>query len=168
MYLIPDSTFMSRFSIYAPVVLRSNVPSFGRLGPTWRNGVDNVIKGFKYNYLLNTPSLLFHGRVAIRKPWCEKLSIIIKIIIWRDIYLERGFFLSHTFFRKPGGANAWNSLQAISLERSPRCPWSAACPSFDSRFSAFCLNLTVWFSSRGLPPVTHLLYPTALMRCPVY
>ena len=31
------------------------------------------------------------------------------------------------------------------------------------RFSALCLNLTTWFSSRGLLPVTHLLYPSALI-----
>ena len=31
------------------------------------------------------------------------------------------------------------------------------------RFSALCLNLTAWFSSRGLLPVTHLLYPSALI-----
>ena len=37
-------------------------------------------------------------------------------------------------------------------------------------FSALSLNLTAWFSSRDLLPVTHLLYPTALMSChiPVY
>ena len=31
------------------------------------------------------------------------------------------------------------------------------------RFSALCLNLTTWFSSRGLLPVTYLLYPSALI-----
>ena len=31
------------------------------------------------------------------------------------------------------------------------------------RFSAVCPNLTTWFSSRGLLPVTHLLYPSALI-----
>ena len=31
------------------------------------------------------------------------------------------------------------------------------------RFSALSLNLTAWFSSRGLLPVTHLLYPSALI-----
>ena len=30
-------------------------------------------------------------------------------------------------------------------------------------FSALCLNLTAWFSSCGLLPVTHLLYPTTLI-----
>ena len=28
---------------------------------------------------------------------------------------------------------------------------------------SLCLNLTVWFSSRGVLPVTHLLYPTTQM-----
>ena len=31
------------------------------------------------------------------------------------------------------------------------------------RFSALCLNLTAWFSSRRLLPVTYLLYPSALI-----
>ena len=31
------------------------------------------------------------------------------------------------------------------------------------RFSALCLNLTMWFSSHNLLLVTHLLYPTALI-----
>ena len=30
-------------------------------------------------------------------------------------------------------------------------------------FSALCLNLTTWFLSRGLLPVTHLWYPSALI-----
>ena len=34
------------------------------------------------------------------------------------------------------------------------------------RFSALSLNLTSWFSSRGLLPVTHLLYPCALAVLP--
>ena len=33
------------------------------------------------------------------------------------------------------------------------------------RFSALCPNLTAWFSSHGLLPVTHLLYPSALTWC---
>ena len=33
-------------------------------------------------------------------------------------------------------------------------------------FSALCLNLTAWFSSRGLLPITHLLYPSALIVLP--
>ena len=31
------------------------------------------------------------------------------------------------------------------------------------RFFALCLNRTAWFSSRDLPPVTHLLYPSTLI-----
>ena len=40
--------------------------------------------------------------------------------------------------------------------------WSAVCPSLN-RDSLYCLNLTVWLSSRGLLPVRHLLYPSALI-----
>ena len=39
-----------------------------------------------------------------------------------------------------------------------------SCESFSRLwFSALCLNLTAWFSSRGLLPVTHPLYPIALI-----
>ena len=34
------------------------------------------------------------------------------------------------------------------------------------RFFVLCPNLTAWFSSRGLLPVTHLLYPTASIALP--
>ena len=34
------------------------------------------------------------------------------------------------------------------------------------QFFPLCLNLTAWFSSRGLLPVTHLLYPSALIALP--
>ena len=35
-----------------------------------------------------------------------------------------------------------------------------------SAFSTHCPNLTAWFPSRSLFPVTHLLYPTALIVLP--
>ena len=64
---------------------------------------------------------------------------------------------SHIYFQKPGGANACT-------------PWSSSetplvCYASLARlwFSALSLNLTAWFSSRDLLPVTHLLYPSALI-----
>ena len=59
-------------------------------------------------------------------------------------------------------------VPALAPPCKPRRLWSAASPSPDSRFSALCLNLPAWFSSRGLLSVTHLLDLTALTRCPVY
>ena len=42
------------------------------------------------------------------------------LLVWeidRETYTQRGnFFLSHMFFREPGGANAWTRLQAVSSE----------------------------------------------------
>ena len=81
------------------------------------------------------------------------------VVIWEidgETYTQRGdFFLSHTFFREPGGANNCIPLRAempmigcMSLTRLP--------------ILCLCLNLTTW-SSRSLLPVTHLLNPTALI-----
>ena len=75
--------------------------------------------------------------------------------------MEREDFFFPYFFREPGIANVCTLLQARQRQL-----WSATCPSLDSRFSALCLNLTVWFSSRVFLPVTHLLYPTALIVLP--
>ena len=58
----------------------------------------------------------------------------------------------HIFFRKLGGANA-----CTPLKTHQRRLCSAACPSLD------CPNLTAWFSSRGLLPVTHLFDLSALI-----
>ena len=60
---------------------------------------------------------------------------------WGDIYSERGLLLP------------------ISSSRSQRVPTCARL-----RFSALCLNLTAWFSSRCLLPVTHLCGSD----CPIY
>ena len=67
------------------------------------------------------------------------------------------FFLPHTFFQEPGGANACTSLQARQrrLDRL-RVPRSTAI------LSTLRPNVIAWFSSRDLLPVTHLLYPSAL------
>ena len=67
------------------------------------------------------------------------------------------FFLSHIFFREPGGCQCLRSL--ASRDASDRQPVSRSTPD-----SLHSLNLTAWLS-RGLLPVTHLLYPTALTRC---
>ena len=66
---------------------------------------------------------------------------------------------SHIFFLEPVGANACTPLQA--RQRRPdrlRLARSTA-------ILYLCLNLTTCFSSRGLLPVTHLLYRRALTCC---
>ena len=63
---------------------------------------------------------------------------------------------SHMFFQEPGGANACTPLQAET-------PLIGCVSLARRRFSVLCPNLTAWFSSRGLLPVTHLLYPSALV-----
>ena len=52
------------------------------------------------------------------------------------------------------------------LASSTETPLSGCVSLARLRFSALCLNMTAWFSSRGLLPVTHLLYPNALIVLP--
>ena len=49
------------------------------------------------------------------------------------------------------------------LASSPETPLISCVSLARQRFSALCLNLTAWFSPSGLLPVTHLLYPSALI-----
>ena len=78
--------------------------------------------------------------------WCERDE-------WRDIYSERGLLLP--------GASGCQRLH--SLASSSEMPLIGCMYLARLRFSVLCLNLTAWFSSRGLLPVTHLSYPTALI-----
>ena len=59
------------------------------------------------------------------------------------------------------GARACQCLHPLASSSEP--PLIGCVSLVRLRFSALCLNLTAWFSSRGLLPVTHLLYPTALI-----
>ena len=87
-----------------------------------------------------------------RKGWCF-------YGVWEmggETYILRKGTSSHIFFHEPAGANAWTLLQAETfligcVFRAPR--W----------FSVLCQKLTTWFSSCDLLPVTHLLYPSALI-----
>ena len=92
------------------------------------------------------------------------------VVSWEidgETYTQREDFFP---FLHPG---VWwcQHLQPLAsrLIRGLRCLWLAACLRLNSQFSALCLNLTARLS-HGLFPVTHLLYPTALIRChpPVY
>ena len=76
---------------------------------------------------------------------------------WRDYILRERTSSSHIFFREPGSANACTALQARQTRPDRlRVPRSTAILST-------LPNLTAWFSSRGLLPVTHLLYPSVLI-----
>ena len=70
---------------------------------------------------------------------------------WRDIYSERTS--SHIFFREQ------RVPKLASLCKLVRDDLIGYVSHARHRFSALCLNLTAWFSSRGLLPVTNLLYP---------
>ena len=67
---------------------------------------------------------------------------------WRDIYSKRGLLFPISSSRNQG-------LPTPARLRVPR-----------STVLCLCLNLTAWFSSRGLLPVTHLFYPSVLPECP--
>ena len=85
------------------------------------------------------------------------VSVVCERWVERHILRERTSS-SHILFQEPGGANACTPLQARQRRLLFGCVSFARLP-----FSALCLNLTAWFSSRDLLPVTHLLYPSALI-----
>ena len=70
------------------------------------------------------------------------------------IYSERGFLLPITSSRSQG---------VPTLESSSETPLLCSMSLVRLRFSAFWLNLTAWFSSRGFLPVTHLFDLSALI-----
>ena len=81
------------------------------------------------------------------------VSVVCERWVERHIYSERGLLL-------PGarGCQRLHPLASSSEVLLIGCVFLA-----QLQFSALYLNLTAWFSSRGLLPVTHLLYPTALI-----
>ena len=94
-----------------------------------------------------------------RKGWCF-------CGVWEmggETFTQRENFFPY-LLPGAGGANACTPSQACQ-----RCPDQQR-PHARLQFSALCPNLTVWFSSCGLLPVTHLFDPSALTRrhLPVY
>ena len=73
----------------------------------------------------------------------------------RHILRER---TSHIFFLGASGCQCFHPLASSS--ETPLLSWVSHAWLW---FSALCLNLTMWFSSRGLLLVAHLLYPSALI-----
>ena len=71
--------------------------------------------------------------------------------------LREDFFFPYLL---PG---AWGCQHLHPLASSSEMPLIGCVSLARLQFSALCLNLTAWFSSRGLLPVTHLLYPSALI-----
>ena len=84
--------------------------------------------------------------------WKAPQFVVLWEIDW-ETYTRREDFFPY-LLPGPVGANACNPLQAET--HLIGCVFLARL-----RFSALCLNLTAWFSSGGLLPVTHLLYPSA-------
>ena len=72
---------------------------------------------------------------------------------WRDIYSERGLLLPW----------AKGCQRLHPLARSSETPLIGCVFLARLRFSALCLNLTVWFSTLDLLPVTHLSGLSALI-----
>ena len=85
----------------------------------------------------------------------ERVDVSVVCEKWVERHVLRERTSSHIFFQKSEGVYACTPLQSRQRRLS-----SAACPSLDCD-SLPLSNLTAWFSSRGLLPVTHLLYPTA-------
>ena len=74
----------------------------------------------------------------------------------RHILRERNS--SHIFFQEPEGVPTLAYPCKLVRDDLISCVSHARL-----WFSALCLNLTAWFSSRGLLLVTHQLYPSALI-----
>ena len=104
--------------------------------------------------------------IIIRNSMNERKHFFIKkglMFLWcvrdgrRDICSERGLLLPISSSRSQGVPTLAPPCKLVRdasdrLRVPPR-----------QRFSALYLNLTAWFSSRDLLPVTHLLYPSALI-----
>ena len=88
-------------------------------------------------------------------------SLVCERWVQRHILRERTS--SHIFFWEPGGTNTCTPLQA-------EIPLIGCMSLARLRFSALCLNLTVWFASHDPLPVTHLFDLSALTHrhLPVY
>ena len=76
---------------------------------------------------------------------------------WRDIYSERGLLLP-VYSSRNQGVPTFALPCKLIRDASARLHIPRS-----TRFSALCLNLTKWFSSHDLLPVTHLLYLRALI-----
>ena len=86
------------------------------------------------------------------------------VVSWKtggEKYTQRKNFFAYLLPRARECQNL-HPLAAVSSET----PLIGCVSLARIRFSALCLNLTAWFSSCGLLPVTHLLYPTALIVLP--
>ena len=88
-----------------------------------------------------------------RKGWCF-------CGVW-DIYSERGLLLTIS----SSGSQGCQHLHLLAS--SSETPLISCVSLARLWFSALCLNLTAWFSSRGLLPVTHLfdLSTLILLSC---
>ena len=78
---------------------------------------------------------------------------------WKTYTQRDDFFFPYLL---PGARRCQRLHPLASLSETPPIGWVSLAQLW---FSALYLNLTAWFSSRGLLPVTHLLYPNALMCC---
>ena len=92
----------------------------------------------------------------------KRVDVSVMCERWVERHILRERTSSHIFFQEPGGANPLVSLSDTPLLGCVCSAWQ--------RFSALCPNLTTWFSSRGLLPVTYLfdLSDQTCCHLPVY
>ena len=86
----------------------------------------------------------------------ERIVVSVVCERWMERNILRERTSSDIFFQEPGGCQRLHPLKSSS-----ETPLIGCVPLDQLQFSALCLNLTAWFSSRGLLPVTHLSYSTA-------
>ena len=137
--------------------------------------VDTLTKTFA-KVILNSIYLLYSRNTNIsgniikhnlRASMNERTHFFIKNIA-HTLYSRKGWCFCGVW--EMGGETYSLRERTSSSSRSQWVPTLAPACKLVSlawlRFSTLCLNLTSWFSSRGLLPVTHLLYPSALNVLP--
>ena len=91
---------------------------------------------------------------------CISQTLFSKVVCerWVERHILRKRTSSHIFFQEPGGCQRLHPLASSS-----ETPLVSCVSLVWLQFSALSLNLTAWFSSRDLLPVTHLFDPSALI-----
>ena len=99
----------------------------------------------------------FYIKINLSHFILERVDVSVVCEMSGETYTQREDFFPYLL---PG---ARRCQRLHSLARSSETPLIGCMSLARQRFSALCQNLTAWFSSRGLLPVTHLLYPSALI-----
>ena len=105
----------------------------------------------------------FFIKIYLSHVILERVDVSMVCERWVETYTQRGDFFFPYLLPGARGCRRLRPL-ASSLET----PLIGCVSLAQLRFSALSLNLTAWFSSRGLLLVTHLFDLSVLTCCPIY